>query len=275
MSRIILGVTGSIAAYKAADLASRLKKRGHHVNAVLTASAEKLVGASTFLNLTGNRVFKADPFDDENGQTEHIAITDAADLAVVAPATANFIAKMALGLADDMLSTTLLAVRSPVLVCPAMNTRMWNHASVRKNVAAIREQGVHVLEPDAGALACGHVGPGRLAEPVAIEQEIERLLAGRPAVLAVYFLERLTVAQAPPAALLQEEEVYRARLLHEGLLLGTGRLGVGHELLSIHRAASRDEARARAEASPLAKKGAKVELVEWLPSPGGGPPAPR
>lgn len=274
MARIILGVSGSIACYKAADLCSRLKKRNHHVNVVMTASAEKLVAASTFLNLTGNRVFRADPFDDENGQTEHIALTDQADLAVVAPATANTIAKLAVGLADDMLSTTLLAVRSPVLVCPAMNTRMWNHPTVNRNLATLREQGVHILEPDAGSLACGHVGPGRLAEPPAIEAEIERLLAKRPAQASAYFLERLTLhdgagREGAGAAddLLLAERAYRDQLVKEGALQGWGPLTGAEkgQWAAIHRAPSIEVARARAEASPLARKGARVELSEWHP----------
>ncbi len=270
MARIILGVSGSIAAYKAADLCSRLKKRNHHVNVVLTASAEKLVAPSTFLNLTGNRVFRSDPFDDDNGQTEHIAITDQADLVVVAPATANTLAKLALGIADDMLGTTLLAVRSPVLVCPAMNTRMWNHPTVAKNLASLREQGVHILEPDAGSLACGHVGPGRLAEPPVIEAEIERLLAKRAKQPAAYFLERMMAKDAPGDDLLLAERAYRDLLAKEGALTGwgpvTGSDGKVREWVSIHRAPSLEVARSRAEASPLAKKGAKTELSEWNPA---------
>jgi hypothetical protein len=250
-----------------------LKKRQHHVNVVLTASAEKLVAASTFLNLTGNRVFRSDPFDDENGQTEHIAITDQADLCVVAPATANTIAKLALGIADDMLGTTLLAVRSPVLVCPAMNTRMWNHPTVEKNLASLREQGIHILEPDAGSLACGHVGPGRLAEPPTIEAEIERLLAKKPAQRAAYFLEQLTLREAVPDDVLLAERVYREGLVKDGVLQGWGPLAgssgsssATREWVAIHRAPSLEAARARAEASPLVKKGAKVELFEWNPA---------
>lgn len=175
MARILLGVSGSIAAYKAADLASRLKKAGHAVTTVMTRSAQELVSPNTFLNLTGNRVF-TELFDSGNSQTEHIRLTDEAELVVVAPATANTIAKLALGLADDMLSTTLLAVRCPVLVCPAMNTRMWAHPTVAQNLATLRARGILILEPDSGALACGHVGPGRLAEPEAIEARVESLL---------------------------------------------------------------------------------------------------
>ncbi|RMG08658.1 MAG: phosphopantothenoylcysteine decarboxylase [Planctomycetota bacterium] len=174
MATILLCVTGSIAAYKAADLASKLTQAGHEVTAVLSEAATRLVGPATFQNLTGQRVF-VDLWEPE-GQTQHIALTDAADLVVVAPATANIIAKMAHGLADEVVSTTLLAVRCPVLVCPAMNTRMWEHPAVRRNVAQLREDGRHVLEPPAGALACGHVGRGRLAEPEDILAAVERLL---------------------------------------------------------------------------------------------------
>jgi phosphopantothenoylcysteine decarboxylase/phosphopantothenate--cysteine ligase len=266
MARLILGISGSIAAYKAADLASRLKKRGHHVNVVMTASAEKLISPNTFLNLTGERVFRSDPFDSENGQTEHIAITDKADLVVVAPATANVIAKIALGLADDMLTTTLLAVRSPVLVCPAMNTRMWNHPSVGKHLSALREQGIHILEPDAGSLACGHVGPGRLAGPPVIEAEIERLLAGAPTRPAIYFLERLSIKEALPPDVLLAERAWREALLKDGSLTGWGPLaGTQSEFVAIHRGESLEKVRARAAASPLAKRGARVEIFEWNP----------
>ncbi|MBI3725974.1 hypothetical protein HY251_18760 [bacterium] len=265
-ANILLGVSGSIAAYKAADLASRLKKRGHSVTAILTRSACELISPNTFLNITGNRVF-TELFEPGAGQTEHIALTDRADLVVVAPATANTIAKMALGLADDMLSTTLLAVRAPVLVCPAMNSRMWAHATVRRNLEAILRDGALVLEPDAGSLACGHVGPGRLAEPEAIALEVERILAARkngeiPAPLA-FFLERIVVEEKPSRSLREAEASYRKTLADEGRLVGSGAVGAGLEAVHVHRAASLEEARARAEASPLAKAGARVQVGEW------------
>lgn len=176
MANLLLGVSGSIAAYKAADLASKLSQAGHEVHVVMSSAARQLVSANTFLNLTGNHVFT--DLWDAGGQTQHIALTDQAELALVAPATANTLAKLALGLGDDMLSTTLLALDCPLLVCPAMNTRMWNNPAVQQNLETLRGRGVHVLEPNAGALACGHVGAGRLAEPVEIQAEVERLLAG-------------------------------------------------------------------------------------------------
>lgn len=177
MANILLCVTGSIAAYKAADLASKLTQAGHDVTAIMTHAATQLVTPHTFLNLTGNRCY-TDLWDPQ-GQTEHIALTDAADLAVVAPATANALAKIAHGLADDMVHTTLIAVRCPVLVCPAMNTRMWNHAAVQANLERVRAlPNYHVMAPGDGNLACGHVGAGRLAEPAQIQAQVEALLAG-------------------------------------------------------------------------------------------------
>lgn len=175
MATIILGVSGSIAAYKAADLSSKLSQAGHDVTVIMTQAACQLVTPNTFLNLTGNKVYT--DLWDPSGQTQHIALTDKAELVVIAPATANTIAKIAYGLADDMLSTTLLSVNCPVLVCPAMNTRMWNNKAVQRNVALLGELGHAVMTPDAGALACGHTGPGRLPEPAAIAAEIEEILS--------------------------------------------------------------------------------------------------
>ena len=175
MATLLLAVTGSIAAYKVADLASKLTQAGHEVRVVMSRAAQQLVQPSTFLNVTGNKVFT--DLWDPDGQTQHIALTDEADLAILAPATANSIAKLALGLGDDMVSTTLLALGSPLLVCPAMNTRMWRNPAVQQNLATLRARGFHVLAPGSGNLACGHVGPGRLAEPVEIAAEVERLLA--------------------------------------------------------------------------------------------------
>jgi hypothetical protein len=268
-ARIILGVSGSIAAYKAADLASRLKKRGHHVTAILTKNACELISPNTFLNLTGNRVF-TELFDKENGQTEHIKLTDEAELVVVAPATANTIAKMALGLADDMLSTTLLAVKCPVLVCPAMNTRMWDHSTVRRNLGALRAQGVRILEPDAGALACGHVGPGRLVEPEAIVEAVEAFLrearASEPRRESLrLYVERQAFDRSASGPELASELRYRTELARDGHLVASGTLGSpGGGAVHVHRARSLEEARGRAERSPLSRAGATTfELAEW------------
>ena len=135
-ANILLGVSGSIAAYKAADLASRLKKRGHSVTAILTRSACELISPNTFLNLTGNSVF-TELFEPGAGQTEHIALTDRADLVVVAPATADLMAKMANGLANDLASAVLLATSRPVLIAPAMNPQMWANKATQRNLTRL------------------------------------------------------------------------------------------------------------------------------------------
>jgi len=175
VAEIILGVTGSIAAYKAADLCSKLGQANHAVSVVMTENATKLVGTSTFLNLSGRKVF-SDLWTDAQGQIEHISLTDRAELVLVAPATANTIAHMALGLAPNALATLLLAVDCPVLICPAMNPRMWKHPAVQANLATLKARGVWIMEPATGSMACGHTGPGRLPEPAAIMRAAESLL---------------------------------------------------------------------------------------------------
>lgn len=173
---VVVGVGGSIAAYKAAEVVSQLVQRGARVPVVMTKSATNFVGPLTFQAITRIRVM-VDPFDPESViDATHISLTEKADLVLVAPATANLIAKMAHGLADDMLTSLLLAVRCPVLVAPAMNDRMWANKAFQKNLAAIRELGFRIVEPDEGFLACGTYAVGRLAEPLAIVKEVEGLL---------------------------------------------------------------------------------------------------
>ena len=173
---LILGVTGSIAAYKAVYLLRELVRLGARVTVVRTAHAEHFVGDLTWRTLSGRPVL-ADLFDPQSGEAvEHVAIAERADAVVVAPATANLLAKAAHGLADDFLTTVLLAARGPVLMVPAMDGGMWDHAAVSANVATLRERGVVVLEPDAGGLASGLSGKGRLPEVDAIVEALERLL---------------------------------------------------------------------------------------------------
>ncbi len=175
---VVLGVCGSIAAYKGADLCSKLVQAGHHVTVVMTHAATRLVGPLTFSALTGRHV-ATDPFEKEaDVHVEHISLADRAECLVIAPATANFIAKAAHGLADDMLTSTLLAVTCPVLIAPAMNVRMWNHKTVTRNLATCRELGYEIVEPGAGFLACGDYGDGRLAEPADILAQVQAVLAG-------------------------------------------------------------------------------------------------
>jgi phosphopantothenoylcysteine decarboxylase/phosphopantothenate--cysteine ligase len=174
---ILLGVCGGIAAYKAASLCSKLAQAGAEVHVIMTASAIKFIAPLTFQTLSGHSV-SIDTFTEENPSVvSHIHLADHADLIVIAPATANVIAKMAHGLADDMLSTTLLAATAPVLVAPAMNVHMFAHPAVENNMRILRERKVHFIEPNEGQLACGYVGKGRLAEPDEIYSAIEKLLS--------------------------------------------------------------------------------------------------
>src|SRR5713101_8409905 len=174
---IILGVSGSIAAYKAVLLLRELTARDAKVAVVMTAGAEHFVGPLTFRTLSGRPVLSNifDPQSDD--AVEHVALAERAHAFVVAPATANVLAKAAHGIADDFLTTLLLAARCPVLMAPAMDGGMWEHAAVVANVRTLRERGVHVLEPDAGALASGLAGKGRLPEVDAIVEALLRVLA--------------------------------------------------------------------------------------------------
>lgn len=262
MATILLGVSGSIAAYKAADLASKLKQAGHDVTAILTRSACELISPHTFLNLTGNRCYT--DLWDPAGQTEHIALTDRAELLVIAPATAHTIARLAHGLADDMLTTTALAVRCPVLVVPAMNTRMWEHRTVQRNLVLLAELGHRVLSPGSGNLACGHVGAGRLPEPQEIMVAIDEAL-GRPAQARALFLEIATYDQGPTPEQAEAERRFRAELVQAGELIASGRLGSSgsHRWGHLHRAESLEVAMARARRSPLAQHNCRIEVFPW------------
>ena len=165
---IVLGVTGSIAAYKACELASRLKEHGATVRAALSRAALSFVGPASLEGITGQSVI-TEMFDPlQNPEIEHIAVARRADLFLIAPATANVIAKAAHGIADDWLTTTLLATRAPILFAPAMNTQMYLHPATQANIALLKERGCHFVGPSAGQLACGEVGPGRLIEPLPI-----------------------------------------------------------------------------------------------------------
>ena len=165
--RITLGVTGSIAAYKACELVRCFVKAGDEVRVVMTEAATKFVTPLTFQTLSRNPV-GVDPFAlPEEWRPEHISLA-AADAVVVAPATANVLAKMAHGIADDLLSSTLLATKAPIVVAPAMNTGMWENPATQANVVALAARGVRVVQPGTGDLACGTEGAGRMAEPADI-----------------------------------------------------------------------------------------------------------
>ena len=173
--RIVLGVTGGIAAYKAVEVCRRLVDLGAHVIPVMTRDAQRFVGATTFSALASEPV-RTSLWDDRD-PIPHTRLGQVADLVVIAPATARFLAAYAAGLSGDLLTATVIATRAPVLVCPAMHTEMWEHASVQENVATLRRRGVHVVEPESGRLAGGDIGSGRLASPQSIVDRAEQLLS--------------------------------------------------------------------------------------------------
>ncbi|MCS6939437.1 MAG: bifunctional phosphopantothenoylcysteine decarboxylase/phosphopantothenate--cysteine ligase CoaBC [Roseiflexaceae bacterium] len=173
---IILGVTGSIAAYKVAELARNLTLEGAIVDVIMTAAAQRFVGAATFQALTGRPVLVDMWALPEDGVVGHVSLGQHADLLVIAPATANTIARLAAGLCDDLLTTTALATTAPMLIAPAMNPRMYEHPATQANIALLRQRGVIVLEPAYGRMAEPVIGRGRLPEPSVIEAEIRALL---------------------------------------------------------------------------------------------------
>ena len=174
---VVLALTGGIAAYKIATLASMLVKQKATVLVLMTENATRFIAPLTFEALTGTRCM-VDTFDRSfSFEIEHVAVADRADLVLVAPASANVIAKMANGIADDMLTTTVLACRCPKLVAPAMNTGMYENPATQANLARLREYGVEVIDPACGRLACGAVGPGKMPEPQQLLEHIQRHLA--------------------------------------------------------------------------------------------------
>ncbi len=177
--RLLIAVCGGIAGYKIPELVRELRRRGHGVRCALTPAAGHFVSPLVLQTLSGESV-RTDLFDPEQeGRIDHVALADWADAVVVAPATAHVLARMAHGLADDLVTTLLLATRAPILVAPAMNVNMWQHPATRANVAILRERGIRFLGPESGFLACGWEGEGRMAEPVAVAEAVELLLAPR------------------------------------------------------------------------------------------------
>jgi phosphopantothenoylcysteine decarboxylase / phosphopantothenate---cysteine ligase len=179
MSRVLLIVGGGIAAYKACEIVRLLRKGGHGVRCVLTEGGSHFVTAMTLAALSEEEVHTTLWDLKDEAEMGHIQLSRQADLVVVAPATADLLARMAAGLANDLATTLLLATDKPVLAAPAMNVRMWLHPATRRNVDQLRADGITVMEPDEGAMACGEYGPGRLPEPAVITARIEALLAER------------------------------------------------------------------------------------------------
>ena len=183
--KVALGVGGGIAAYKAAELARALMERGCTVEVVMTASAQEFLRPLTFAALTGRKVItglfsSASAEDTLASSIEHIRVAQENQLLVVAPATADLLAKFAHGLADDFLTTTYLAFTGKVVLAPAMNTNMWNHAATQANLRILRDRGHVIVEPEDGVLACGMIGPGRLADPVTIAEAVIAVVVQKP-----------------------------------------------------------------------------------------------
>ena len=173
---IVVGVTGSIAAYKAADMVSKLVKRGHEVHVVMTAAAKQFITPLTLQTLSRNPVLES-VFDEKDGwRPGHIDLADRANLLLIAPATANTIAGLAHGLANDALTEIALATEAPLLIAPAMNGKMWKHPATQANVALLQSRGVHFIGPEAGILACGYEGLGRLWNTDEIVERASALL---------------------------------------------------------------------------------------------------
>src|SRR4029077_15780894 len=193
--KIALGVTGGVAAYKAAELVRRLQQEKLDVQVVMTRAAQEFIAPLTFAAITGQKVITDMFRDDDAGPAnvesaiEHIAVAQRIDLLLVAPATADILGKFAHGIAEDFLGTLYLATKAPVVVAPAMNVNMWEHAATQENVAALRARGVHVVDPDEGYLACGMTGAGRLAATETIAKKVcevlglRRDLEGQPVLL--------------------------------------------------------------------------------------------
>jgi phosphopantothenoylcysteine decarboxylase / phosphopantothenate---cysteine ligase len=174
---VLLGVTGGIAAYKSADLVRRLIERGAAVQVVMTAGAREFIGATTFQALSGRSVRESLWDSAAEAAMGHIELARWADIVLVAPASADFMARLAAGRADDLLSTLCLATAAPLVLAPAMNQQMWNNAATQANAATLTQRGVRLLGPGVGEQACGELGPGRMLEPIAIADLIEPMLA--------------------------------------------------------------------------------------------------
>ena len=177
---ILIGVTGGIAAYKVVEVASRLKKSGANVRVMMTLAATEFVSPRTFEEITGTAVFVEMFGDAAHFHVAHVALADFADLILIAPATANFLAKAAHGIADDLLTTTILASDKPLLIAPSMNTKMFMNSATQDNLKVLKARGVKILEPAVGELACGTSGKGRLPEPVEICAVVEKFFASEP-----------------------------------------------------------------------------------------------
>lgn len=179
MKNIILGVTGSVAAYKTADIANILTKRGYNVDVIMTKSAMEFITPLTFQSLTKNKVYNNMFEEITPSEIKHISLAKKADLCLIAPASANLIGKIASGIADDMLTTVVMAMNNvPVYICPAMNTNMYNNPIVQRNIKTLAELGYRFIDPKESILACGDLGKGALADVDTIINEVEAYFKG-------------------------------------------------------------------------------------------------
>lgn len=253
--RILLIVSGGIAAYKALELIRLIKRQGIAVRAVMTQSATEFVTPLSMGVMTEDQVY-GDMFDlKEEREIGHIQLSRQADLIVICPATANILAKMAAGIADDLATTILLATDKPVLAVPAMNVRMWQHAATQRNLAQLRADGVTIMEPDSGAMACGEFGPGRLPEPPAIAERI-------CAMLGHSFDSTLTAGRAPTTLEAQPDfaDITHRPLFGKRVLVTAGPT---HEAIDpVRYIANRSSGRQGfAIAAAAAEMGAEVTLI--------------
>ena len=253
--RILLIVSGGIAAYKALELVRLLKRQGIAVRAVMTQSATEFVTPLSMGVMTEDQVY-GDMFDlKEEREIGHIQLSRQADLVVICPATANILAKMAAGIADDLATTILLATDKPVLAVPAMNVRMWQHPATQRNLVQLRADGVTIMEPDSGAMACGEYGPGRLPEPPAIAERI-------CAMLGHSFDSALTAGRAPSTLEAQPDfaDITHRPLFGKRILVTAGPT---HEAIDpVRYIANRSSGRQGfAIATAAAEMGAEVTLV--------------
>lgn len=173
---VLVTVTGGIAAYKVCEVVSRLVQRGAGVTVAMTRAAQQFVGRTTFEALTGRCVLTDMFVNHDPSDVQHIALTQSADLLLIAPATANIIGKIANGIADDLVSTLAISADSPVVLAPAMNSRMWTNPIVQQNIKSLKDYGYRMIEPGEGWLACRTIGPGRMAEPVDILETVTTVL---------------------------------------------------------------------------------------------------
>jgi len=259
--RILLIVTGGIAAYKSLELVRLLKRQGIAVRAVMTKSAAEFVTPLSMAVMTEDQVY-GHMFDlKEESEIGHIQLSRQADLIVVCPATANIIAKMAAGIADDLATTILLATDKPVLAVPAMNVRMWNHRATQRNLTQLRADGVHIMAPDEGAMACGEFGPGRLPEPPAVAEQICAMLGQAFNAALTAGRSPTTVPSAAPRAAQPDFADIKHRPLFGKRVLVTA--GPTHEAIDpVRYIANRSSGRQGfAIAAAAADLGAEVTLI--------------